>query len=358
MADKYAVQSASGYAPNDAYVPVSVDAPIIFIAPSALAAGSGEIWMAVTCPDNKYGGCIVWASLNGSAYHRVGKMIGQSKKGGLRAALPSSSTTLDTASTLSISLSNVSNTTTNPASNTLSSVSQQSVDTAHSLCYVGGEFLAYKTATFVQYANNGAPWYDLTYLRRGLYGSSKSGVAQGVSFVFLNDAIFKYRFNQELVGSNIDFKLQAFNLVEGAYQNIADCTAYSFTVSSSGGIKATTDDVSNAVNTAVSGLKINAVLNSSITGTTAGTVGSVRLPSGTYAAPSAMLGGQSSTHAAVLELRKISDDTLLATIGGAQGTPIWRTASAGFTLSAETDVKLMLRGGASTTIASLYGLVV
>lgn len=354
---KYDVQSAAGYGPNDAYIPANINAPIIFTPPSELATGSGEIWIAASNPDPNYGGCIVWCSIDtagsypATSFHRVGKIYGSAVTGATTTTLPTIATTVDTTNTISLQM--------DIGTADLVSVSQQSNDTYHSLCRVGSEVLAYRYAS-LSGVSGGHNFYNLTNLRRGLYGTTK-GSASGSRFVFLTDAVFKYRFNQNLVGNIIYFKFQAFNSVEGGLQDLSTLPAYGFMVSASGGIKATTDyvdsSVSTAVSTAIAGLKINAVLNSTVTGLTALKIGALRLPAGTYNAPQANIGCVNAGHIAKLELRN-SGGTLLATVGGVAGTVAWRTASAGFTLASATDVDLTIFCTNSVAgVVNIYGLV-
>lgn len=81
-------------------------------------------------------------------------------------------------------------------------------------------------------------------------------------------------------------------------------------------------------------------MNEAVIGTVPTIIGSMRLPAGTYPAPSAELGAGNPTYSATLELRN-STSTLLI-IGGTAGGLAWRTAATGFTLSATTDIDLVL----------------
>jgi hypothetical protein len=205
-----------------------VNSPAIFVAPAAITVASGEIWIAVSGSDNTYGGCHIWASNDGSHYLKVGTLKGESTHGFLTAALPTGADT-DTTNTVAIELFN----------GEIESVSQKTVDTHDSRCFVGGEFLAYRDAVLTA-----ANCYDLSYLKRGLYSSMK-GAANSAAFVLLNDRIFKYRFNQNLVSETVYFKFQAFNLTGGGLQDLADLVEYSFTIDKSGGVKALLSDIPN-----------------------------------------------------------------------------------------------------------------
>ncbi len=95
-----------------------------------------------------------------------------------------------------------------------------------------------------------------------------------------------------------------------------------------------------ATDTATGSTALAYSMNESVIGTTPTVVGSMRLPAGTYTAPSADIGAGNPSYSATLELR-IPEGTILV-IGGTAGGLAWRTAATGFTLSATTDIDLVL----------------
>ena len=85
--------------------------------------------------------------------------------------------------------------------------------------------MSYATATLTS-----AHHYSLTYLYRGLFGTAIAPHSTGAQFAFLNgSAIFKYDLPAQYVGREIYIKLQSFNVFGGGLQNIATCTAYTYT---------------------------------------------------------------------------------------------------------------------------------
>ncbi|MDD2725410.1 MAG: hypothetical protein PHH59_15500, partial [Methylovulum sp.] len=269
---RYDSEEGDGYSPNHAAVPALVNPPVIFIAPSERTAGSGEIWVAVSCNDAEYGGCAVWVSNDTGTYYQIGELQGQSTQGLLVAALPAA-TGVDTANLLQVDLS--------MSRGVLEAVSQQTVDRIDSLCYVGGELLAYRDAVPM-----GAGQYNLGYLRRGMFGSVP-GAASGADFALLTGPVFHYRFNKNAVGGDIHFKFQGFNLYGGGLQDLADCVAYSVGVTHDGGIKALLSDipiytagdnisiVDHVISATGGGGGVNIAMNDQITGATATIVGSL-----------------------------------------------------------------------------------
>lgn len=92
-------------------------------------------------------------------------------------------------------------------------------------------------------------------------------------------------------------------------------------------------------------------------GTVPHLVGSTVLPAGTYQAPSALLGAGDPAYSATLTLETQIGD-VLATVGGVAGGVDWRTASAGFTLTATTLVEFVLVCSAVNQPAFIHGLVI
>lgn len=225
---RYDVEDGAGYAPNNTVVPALINAPVIFLAPQQRTASSGELWMAASCPDTLYGGCVVWLSNDTTHYYQIGVIDGQSYQGVLTAALPAASG-LDVTNTLSVDLA--------MSGTILESASQETADRLDSLCYVGGELVAFWNAP-----STGLHSYDLSYLHRGVFGSTP-GAAINAPFVLLSGPLLRYRFNKNAVGGQLYFKFQAFNIYGGGLQDLADCVAYSISVTADGGIKALLSDI-------------------------------------------------------------------------------------------------------------------
>lgn len=101
------------------------------------------------------------------------------------------------------------------------------------------------------------------------------------------------------------------------------------------------------------GLIFNFVLNNQVTGITPAIVGSIRLAAGTYPPPSAQVGCGNPLKTATLELRE-PDGTVLCTVGGGAGGVLWRTADHGFTLTALTEIDLVLYASAANEPAFIH----
>ena len=100
---------------------------------------------------------------------------------------------------------------------------------------------------------------------------------------------------------------------------------------------------------------LNFIINHQMMGRVATLVGAITLPAGIYPAPSAQIGCGNPAFTATLELRA-ADGPVLATVGGVAGGVQWRTASAGFTLTATVGIDLVLLTDADNETAFIFGL--
>ncbi len=108
---------------------------------------------------------------------------------------------------------------------TLASGSQQDADTYNTLCVLGQELISYETA-----ALTAANRYNLTYLRRGAYGSPVVGHAAGEQFMRFDSAVFSYQFDQARIGTPVYFKFLAFNPYEGGKQTLDTAAVHTYTI--------------------------------------------------------------------------------------------------------------------------------
>lgn len=205
------VQIPVGGGPDNGVAPGDANPPVIFQPPVALVPSGPQIWLA-TSGGEHWGGCEIWASLDGDSYRRVGVMTGASRHGHLRSALPEHASP-DAVSTLQVELFN----------GELEPGTQQDVDDRMTTCWVDGELLAYRDSTLV-----GEGQYDLNYLVRGVYGSGVGEHLEGAQFARLDDSIFKYAVPEEWLGRDVYVKLVSFNVYGISPQSLADVVAYSY----------------------------------------------------------------------------------------------------------------------------------
>jgi hypothetical protein len=195
--------------------PGDVTEPVFFMPPGTLtlymAASGGEDW----------GGCEVWASETGETYRKIGVLKGKSRYGTLSAELAAPSENPDVANTLSVDLT--------VSGGALADATEDDASSLQTLCYVDGEYLAFAYASLTD------PYeYDLTYLVRGVYGSEMTSHGIGTDFVRVDEAVFSYPVESNMVGKSFYVKLLSFNVFQAARQNLDDVDPYEVTITPTG----------------------------------------------------------------------------------------------------------------------------
>ena len=221
----YPKQATAGAPLDPLILPGDTNPPILFEPPPGLTAGDLETWIIATGGAD-WGGCQLWISLDGSTYAYAGTIYRGGRQGILTTALPSHADP-DTVSTLSVDLS--------PSQGQLLSGSLADADAFVTLCYCDGELLAYETATLTS-----AFHYNLTYLRRGVYGTPIGAHSAGASFARFgpNDpSLFKYVYPASFIGQTIHVKLPAFNIFGQSLQGLAALTPTSYSLTGDGAIQ-------------------------------------------------------------------------------------------------------------------------
>jgi hypothetical protein len=205
--------------------PGDTNPPIIFEPPSALSGGDLEIWL-IASGGADWGGCQVWASSDGNTYALAGTLYAGARQGVLGAALPNNADP-DTTDTLSVDLTE--------SQGQMLSGTRADADNFVTLCYCDGELVSYQTATLTA-----AHRYDLSYLRRGIYGTPVGAHSSGASFARFgpsDPSLFRYRYPQSFVGQTVSVKLPAFNIFGQALQDLAGLTPTSYTLTGGGAVK-------------------------------------------------------------------------------------------------------------------------
>jgi hypothetical protein len=209
----YPSQASAGYATNYSSTPGNVSTPSFFEPPVSLTTTGLEVWCAVSGQSTQWGGCKVWASMDGNTYKQVGTVYGGARYGSL-------SSTMSTSAPVSLA----------GLGGQLFSGTAQDAALLNTLCWVdgldGGEFFAYETATLT-----GANAYTLGGLVRGAYGSTSGNHSAGSRFVRVDQAITKSEpLDLSLIGQQIHFKFTSFNVYGGGAQALADVAAYDYTI--------------------------------------------------------------------------------------------------------------------------------
>ncbi len=215
----YPRQGAGGYVPNYNSAPGDINPPLIFEPPAGLLSGDLEIWVGLSGGPN-WGSAQVWISSDGSSYALAGTVDAPATQGLTTADLPPHASP-DTVDILAVDLTE--------SRGLLVSVSTIDAQNLATLSYVGGELLAYQTATLT-----GASQYNLTNLYRGAYGTTIADHPAGAQFALLNGAIGHFPYPANLIGQTIYLKFVSLNIVGGAIQELASVPAYSHTITGAG----------------------------------------------------------------------------------------------------------------------------
>lgn len=215
----YPKQQGGGYVPNWSSDPGNANTPIIFEPPAGLLTGGLEIWVALSGGSN-WGGTQVWISSDGNSYALAGAVTAPAKQGTLTADLPPH-TSPDATDTLSVDLSE--------SRGELASVSATDAANLVTLCYVGGELLAYQTATLTAVYK-----YNLATLYRGAYGSTIIDHPAGTPFARLDGSVGRFSYPNNLIGQTVYLKFPSMNIVGGGLQSLASVPAYTYLVKGTG----------------------------------------------------------------------------------------------------------------------------
>jgi hypothetical protein len=211
---------AALYDPNVA--PGATNPPIIFEPPATLTAVTTEVWIVATGGPN-WGGCNVYTSTDNATYALAGAIHKGGRQGTLTAPLPSAADP-DLADTLAVDLSE--------SAGQLLSGTRADADNFVTLCYCDGELISYQTATLTA-----ASKYNLTYLRRGVYGTTIATHSAGAKFARIGPAdpsLLRYDYPPSFIGGVIYIKLPAFNVFGGAAESLANVVAYAYSLSGHG----------------------------------------------------------------------------------------------------------------------------
>jgi hypothetical protein len=220
----YPKLTTGGSGPDMLVAPGNANAPIIFEPPAGLSGGDLEVWLIASGGVN-WGGCQVWVSSDGNTYALAGTIYKGARQGVLTANLASHADP-DSADTLSVDLTE--------SHGQLLSGTLADADNLVTLSYCDGELVSYETATLTA-----AYKYDLTYLRRGAYGTPVGSHSSGANFARFgpNDpSLFRYRYPASFVSQTIHVKLPAFNIFGQALQSLAGVSVDTYTLTGAGAV--------------------------------------------------------------------------------------------------------------------------
>ena len=213
-APAYGPQAGSGFSHDYNVAPGNVRTPVFFEVPVELTQTGLEVRTAVSGASPNWGGCGVWASLDGNTYRRISRVAGGCRYGVLTATLN------DTQTTAAVTI------------NGGQIMSGTAADAAvkNTLCWVdgpaGGEYFTYASATLT-----GAGAYTLSGLLRNAYTTPVNTHLPGAAFVRVDAAVSASGpMDLAMIGRTLYLKFTSFNIYGGAEQSLADVAAYPYLV--------------------------------------------------------------------------------------------------------------------------------
>lgn len=233
-------QPVTQNAPNFIVDPGPANPPAILEPNSSLTNGVAQVWIAASGGAN-WGGCLVYISFDsGITYNPIGSISSAAVQGLLTSNLPSHADP-DTSDTLAID-------TTESQIVLPTDATHADADAFRTLSIIvpaytttvpnNGELIAYGTVT----AGSGTFASNLTYLRRGLYGSTIGAHSIGDFFTRLSlnstvapgNSVLIYNIPVQYIGATIMVKLVSFNRLGQSLEDISSVTAYTYTPSGAG----------------------------------------------------------------------------------------------------------------------------
>ena len=216
--------------PDSDVDPGNVNTPCIIESSSSFTGGIIPRLLVSASGGADWGGCYVYVSFDGVTYLNVGQISSKAVQGLLTATLNSHADP-DNVNTLSIDASE-SESTPDPVTNadadsfrTLSYVSSQP---AANVLSNSGELLS-----FGNVVATGTYTANLTYLRRGLYGTTIASHASGQQFTLIDSSLsigctIAYDLPSRYINTTVYFKFQSYNVLGGGIQDLSAVVAYQY----------------------------------------------------------------------------------------------------------------------------------
>ena len=199
-----------------------VESFLIWEPPALLVGSTAQIWFgaiggAAGVADPNWGGAFVWASIDGTTYSQIAKIVAPLQSGVLTANYPSGSG-FDTTDTLSLDV-------TQSGAVLISTTDANAQIGAANLCVIGSEIIAFATATLT-----GVNTYNLTRVQRGMYGTTPAAHPSGAALSMLQN-VAKIGLPAQYVGVPLYIKFQSFNIYGGGVEDLSTCAVENYTPS-------------------------------------------------------------------------------------------------------------------------------
>jgi hypothetical protein len=205
---------------------VAVNNPLLYQPPTSLTGGVAQVWAGASPQahgsSTQWGGCNIYASLDGTTYAEVATIKQPIAQGVLSAYLPVAIAGSDPTNTLSVNLA--------MSSGVLAGVDPTSASLGVTMSLIDNELISFTDATLTA-----ANAYNLTGLYRGMSGSAPAAHATGSPFARLDTSVLAtYTIPAGITGQTVYFKFQSFNAFGGGEQDLSDCAVYQITIGSAG----------------------------------------------------------------------------------------------------------------------------
>jgi hypothetical protein len=220
----YPKGEGAGSETNNNNDPGDVTTPFIYEPPArATQDGLGnEVWVGTYGASADWGGADVWLSNDNNNYRLVGSIPGKVRSG-ITASTLAAAADPDTTHTVDVDLST--------SGGALINATATDCDNFRSMMLLNNELISFQDVTLL-----GANQYRLgTRLRRGVYGTPIASHALSERAVRIDDNILKLKFKAEDVGQQFYLKFTSYNTFGRAEQQVANVTAYTFTLLGSNG---------------------------------------------------------------------------------------------------------------------------
>ena len=203
----YSTGSGSGTGTNYGADPGNVNTPYFINPPYFLTPSGQELWIAVSADSPFWGGCTVYASVDNVDYAPIGTIFNKARYGVSTASITSNSGAIsDTTNTLAVDL-DISNGVliSTDAAGLAAYVTLSAIQTSSTS---GFELISYQTATSTTgYA------YNISTMKRGVYGTTIQSHASASQFIRVDDAIFKWLVPSTFIDVNNTGQLTYFKFV-------------------------------------------------------------------------------------------------------------------------------------------------
>lgn len=224
----YNTGGGSRYQPTQSSSPPGSTFPAFF---QNTTQSNGEVFnvlnIAAAGDSDEWGGCQVWLSVDGITYSQIGSINEGCAIGFLISPLPASSDP-DTGDTLSVDM--------NLSGYALTGATQQVADAFGTLSALISADMT--KMEFVSYENcelTAPNRYNLSYLRRGVYGTPIFAFGAGDNFVYIGSSnIFQHQFPSSFFGQQVYIKLPSFNRTGQAIQPLSQCKAWPVVITGQG----------------------------------------------------------------------------------------------------------------------------